>query len=109
MHEILTTVDFTSFVQTFDLNAWDWDSFFKNGKNVAKTFIGGFIGILGVILFGFAAVYLFKVASNKQQRGGHVMEAVIALAIGGLMVFGGYSVLNSMAEGGYDTVNKLGE
>lgn len=108
MYDLIAQMDFGSLVQLFDFNAWDPEQFFKNGGNIAKTIGGAFLGFLGVIAIVFGGTYLARIAFSKQGRGQYVVQAVIALVIGGLLVFGGYSIFDSMAQGGYDKAQELG-
>lgn len=109
MYELFMHFDFGTLLQMFDFNAWDPEDFFKNGENIAKTIGGAFLGFLGVCAIVWGATYLAGVAFKKQQRGQYVVHAVIALVIGGLLAFGGYSLFDSMAQGGYDKAEELGK
>lgn len=109
MLELLNSIDLGSLIHTFDLNAWDPKNMFNNGKDWVKAVGGAFIGLLGTITIVWAAVHLVKVAFSKQGRGGHVLEAVIALVIGGALAFGGISLLTSMSNGGYKSAEELGK
>lgn len=113
MHELLS-LDFATIFQSFDLSAfnlndWDPERLFENGADKGKVIGGAFIGLLGVVVFIFAGWYLAKIAFKKQERGSHVVEAVIALCIGGLLAFGGFSLIEDVGNGGYDTVEDLGK
>ncbi|MFB2114816.1 hypothetical protein ACEY41_12790 [Staphylococcus aureus] len=109
MHDLMTQLDVTPLLQFFDFNAWKPEEFLKNGQNIAKTIGGAVLGFLGVCAIVWGAVYLSRVAFSKQQRGQYVVHAIIALVIGGALTFGGYSLFDSMAQGGYDQARELGD
>ncbi|WP_225549121.1 hypothetical protein [Staphylococcus aureus] len=105
----MTQLDVASLLQFFDFNAWKPEEFLKNGQNIAKTIGGAILGFLGVCAIVWGAICLGRVAFNKQQRGQYVVHALIALVIGGALTFGGYSLFDSMAQGGYDQAKELGD
>lgn len=109
MYDLFAQLDLVSLAQMIDFNAWDPEQFFKNGQNIGKTIGGAFLGLLGVAAILAGGTYLAAIAFKKQQRGTFVIHAIIALVIGGALVFGGYSLFDSMAQGGYDQATKLGE
>jgi drug/metabolite transporter (DMT)-like permease len=109
MYDLFAQMDFLALFQMIDFNAWDLEQFFKNGQNIGKAIGGAFLGLIGVIAVIAGGTYLGVVAFKKQQRGTYVVHAVIALIIGGALAFGGYSLFDSMAQGGYDKTEELGK
>lgn len=109
MLELLTTLDFHSFLDTFMVNDWDWESLFKNGESTAKTVGGAALGALGIIVLIVAGVYLAMVGLSKRSKGQYVWQAVIGIIIGGVLTAGGVSLLTSVSQGSYKSVKELGE
>lgn len=109
MFDLFAQLDFAALAQFIDFNAWDPEQFFKNGQNIGKTVGGAFLGLVGVIAIIAGGTYLGVIAFKKQQRGSYVVHAVIAIVIGGALAFGGYSLFDSMAQGGYDKAEELGK
>ncbi|MCH4519586.1 hypothetical protein [Staphylococcus haemolyticus] len=109
MYDVIAQMDFGALFQVIDFNAWDPEQFFKNGENIAKSIGGAFLGFLGVIAIIAGATYLAKIAFSKQQRGQYVVQALIAIVIGGALAFGSYSLFDSMAQGGFDKAEELGQ
>lgn len=87
---------------------WDITTFFENGQNYAETAGGAFLGLIGVFCLLFAGWKVFHKLVNEQSREswGKVIGLV---ALGGVLLFGGYSMLRDLAEGGKDTVENFGD
>lgn len=89
--------------------AWTLDGLFKGTAKYAKTAGGALITLLGVLLIIFAAFKMFKAVTGQQQGGGEWLKAIVALLLGGALSVGGWKLLNTMASGGKQTIEKLGQ
>lgn len=87
---------------------WDLIEFFTNGQSYAEKAGGAFLGLVGVFCLLFAAWKAFQKLTNEQSR--ESWGKVIALiALGGVLLFGGYQLIADLAEGGKDTVDNFGD
>lgn len=111
MFDLLTLchVDLTHFVNTFISNDWDLGNLLKNATKSVKGWASLFATLLGTITFAVGAWFLFRIVFGKQQRGQYALQAILALVIGGLLVYGGITGLQDMAQGGHKTIEKLGQ
>lgn len=87
---------------------WDLVEFFTNGQDYAEKAGGAFLGVVGVVCLLFAAWKLFQKLVNEQSRESWAKVAGLIM-LGGVLVFGGYSMLSDLAEGGKDTVDNFGD
>lgn len=87
---------------------WDLVEFFTNGQNYAEKAGGAFLGLVGVFCLLFAAWKIFQKLTNEQSRESWGKIAGLVL-LGGVLLFGGYSMLSDLAEGGKDTVDNFGD
>lgn len=109
MFDLLATVDYSSFANTFIANAWDWETLFQNGESTAKTVGGALLSALGIIVLVVAGIYLAMVGLSKRSKGQYVWQAVIGIIIGGVLTAGGVSLLTQVSQGSYKSVKELGE
>lgn len=109
MFDLLATVDYSSFANTFIANDWDWETLFQNGESTAKTVGGALLGALGIIVLVVAGVYLAMVGLSKRSKGQYVWQAVIGIIIGGVLTAGGVTLLTQVSQGSYKSVKELGE
>ncbi|WP_341775909.1 hypothetical protein [Staphylococcus hyicus] len=109
MIDIMTSIDYSLISDHAVFGAsWDPTNFFKNAQNIGKTIGGAFLGLLGIIALIYGGAYLYQVATSNQQKGGLVVKAIIAFIIGGMLVVGGFKLIEDIATGGYNQVEKLG-
>ncbi|ADK68926.2 MULTISPECIES: hypothetical protein [Gordonia] len=87
---------------------WDLVEFFTNGQDYAEKAGGAFLGVVGVVCLLFAAWKIFQKLTNEQSRESWGKVAGLVL-LGGVLLFGGYSMISDLAEGGKDTVDNFGD
>mgnify|MGYP006947859856 FL=1 len=106
---MLSTLNLDHFLAAFDFNAWSVDNLIDNAGKTAKRWISGIIIIIGVIIFLISAWFVLKIFTTQQGRGGHAMWAILGCAAGGLLMYGGFSTLNTMGKGLSQSVKDLGK
>lgn len=89
-------------------SGWSLDNLIPNAKNKIAVWGGGLVTLLGVVVLFFAAYKFFKAVTSQQGAGKFAMDGGIALLVGGAMTAGGWVLLNSIANGGNQTIKTLG-
>lgn len=97
-----------SLIHSFDMNAWTVDSFLSNLGSSFKRWTSLIMTVLGVLAIIVAAWFGFKVVTDKQQRGKWLLDFVIAMAVAGLLLTGGYALFNSISSGVSNSVKRMG-
>ena len=108
MVDMLSQVDVGTILHSFDMNAWTVDSFLSNLSSSFKRWTGLVMTVLGVISILAAAWFMFKVITDKQQRGKYILDLIIALVAAGLLLFGGYSLFSSISSGISSSAKQMG-
>lgn len=88
--------------------AWDIGSFLNNTKSTLQSWGSSLIILIGVVM---VIVSVYKIASGlishgKQQTNWAI--AIILLIVGGAFMVGGWTFVNTVAQGGGTTINDLG-
>jgi hypothetical protein len=86
---------------------WELDNFFNNAQDTAKTIGGSFLGLLGVAAVIVAGTFFVqKLISENSRRS---WFSIIALLLaGGLLIVGGFTILQDIASGAQETIVDLG-
>lgn len=90
---------------------WSVENLLANGTTLAQTIGGALLGLLGTILIVWVGVLLFrKFISNEDQGPNKVGwgKIVMALIVGGLLLFGGYSIIRDVGGGLQTTITDMG-
>lgn len=99
----------THFMDTFVSNDWSIDQLLKNANKNAKKWGGLFFGLLGTVCFLWGGGHFGAVVFSKQGKGRFAWLGILALIIGGLLAYGGFSMFVEMSQGGLDSVRDLGK
>lgn len=89
-------------------SGWNITTFFENGKDMAETAGGAFLGLIGVIALLVAGFKLFQKLTNEQSRESWA-KIVGLIVLGGVLLYGGYAMLANLAEGGKNTIDEFGD
>jgi uncharacterized membrane protein len=87
---------------------WTLDTALKNFENFLKNEGGVVLAIVGVLLILFAGFKFAKAIWGQQEKGKNATVGGIAIIVGGAMLFGGWSLFSTMANGGNSTVQQMG-
>ena len=89
--------------------AWDLNSFLNNVKQYARQIAAPALGVLGVVLLAYAGYKIFRAIMGRAgSEGPEWGKAILALIFGGALLFGSYTLMESIGRGGLQTVNKFG-
>lgn len=90
-----------------DSGGWDLVEFFTNGQDYAETGFAAFLGLAGVVAIGWSAFLIIKKLSSERSQ--ESWPRIIGLLfVGGLALFGGWSMFSNLASGAKDTVDEFG-
>ncbi|MDR3360386.1 MAG: hypothetical protein LBO20_07035 [Bifidobacteriaceae bacterium] len=90
-----------------DGSGWEIGNFFDNAQESVKTIGGGFLGLLGVACLIFSGTFLVqKLVSENSRRSWFTIIAL--LLIGGMLMVGGFVILQDIASGAQETIVELG-
>lgn len=88
---------------------WDLVSALTNAKNYGEIIGAAVMGLAGVIVLIVAIVFVVKKLVGNDRGEQKSWLLIIAMTIvAGLLLFGGWSMIESIAEGGNTTINDLG-
>jgi uncharacterized membrane protein len=88
-------------------SGWEISNFFTNAQTSAKTIGGGFLGLLGVVcLIAGGTFAVQKLMSENSRKSWFTVIALIL--VGGLLLVGGFTIIQSIAEGAQTTIVELG-
>lgn len=90
---------------------WSLQEMLDNAKPMLEKLGGGFLVLLGVVLIIYAGILVFKAIAGGQQSGSKASlwgKVILAFTFGGVLAFGGYSLLEKVAKGGEETLKMLG-
>ncbi|MDU6254945.1 MAG: hypothetical protein E6618_12145 [Staphylococcus warneri] len=107
--DFLSSLNIDHLFAAFDFNAWTVDNLLKNAGNTMKRWVALALVVLGAIVFLFGGWLLSKVIFSQQQKGSNAMWSLIALAIGGLLMYNGFNSLNTIGKGLSQSVKDLGK
>ena len=86
---------------------WDINSFLTNGKDYGTKIVAGVMALIGVAAIGYAAWMAFKKVTDERTQ--HTWgKALMALVLGGVLLFGGWKMVSNLAEGGKNTFDQFG-
>ena len=88
---------------------WDLISAINNSKNYAATFGGAFVGLIGIAVIIWAVFQLgLKIIGSEKGRQTSWFMVIAGIVVGGALVYGGWQLIMSVAQGGHQTINDLG-
>ncbi|MDR0594186.1 MAG: hypothetical protein LBG60_13235 [Bifidobacteriaceae bacterium] len=88
-------------------SGWEIGNFFTNAQTSLKSIGAVFLGLLGVVcLIAGATFVVQKLMSEHSRRSWFTVIALIL--VGGLLLVGGFSIVQSIASGAQETVVELG-
>lgn len=88
---------------------WDLISALTNSGNYGKKVGGAIIVVFGIILIIYGVFKVFKAITGREgSEGPQWFKAALALIAGGAMEFGAWTLFESIANGGQNTVSQLG-
>lgn len=90
--------------------SWDIGTFLNKGGQTLKQWAGYLIVIFGIAML-VAAVYMLTKGLIGQGKGQPVpwMTILLLIVIGGALLAGGFSFLETVAGGGKKTIEDLGQ
>jgi len=88
--------------------AWDLASALTNATAYVKLIGGGFLTLLGVVAIIYGGYLLVKKLMAGQQNQDSWIKIVILIIIGGALSVSGFSLIATIAAGGKDTIEDLG-
>lgn len=91
----------------FVLGAQDPGSWIDNGKEKLVEWGGKGAAFLGTALIILGLWFLFKVVGSKSGRGKNALLFLAACVVGGILIYGGVSFLESISSGGYNGVKGI--
>lgn len=105
----LVTTHMNHLFAALDFNAWTMDNLLRNAGATMKRWVALALIVLGAVVFLFGGWLLSKVIFSQQQKGVNAMWSLIALAIGGLLMYNGFNTLNTIGKGLSQSIKDLGK
>lgn len=87
---------------------WTLDNALRNFQHFLQRDGGYVLAIVGVLLILFAGFKFAKAIWGQQEKGKNATIGGIAIVVGGAMLFGGWGLFSTMANGGNTTVQQMG-
>lgn len=88
---------------------WDLISAIQNSKNYTATFGGAVVGLIGFVIIIWAVFQLaLKITGSEKGRQTSWFMVIFAIVVSGAMIYGGWQLIMSVAQGGHQTINDLG-
>lgn len=91
----------------FVLGASDPGSWIDNGREKLVEWGGKGAAFLGTALILLGLWFAFKIISSKSNRGLNALLFLGACVVGGVLIYGGVSFLESISSGGYNGVKSI--
>lgn len=107
--DLLSMTHIDHLFAALDFNAWTVDNLLKNAGNTAKRWVALAFVVIGALVFLFGGWFLGKVIFSQQQKGSNALWALVALGIGGLLMYNGFNSLNTIGKGLSQSVKDLGK
>lgn len=89
-------------------SSWSVTNFLNNATSQIQEWLGALIVLIGFVMVGFGVYQIAKglISHGKQQTNWVI--AILLLIMGGALVAGGFSLVMTIAEGGKQTIEDLG-
>lgn len=87
---------------------WDLGTFLANATDTIQGWGGLFLILIGVVMIIVAG---YKIATGLMSDNKQVswVKVVVLLIAGGVLAFGGYTIISDMASLGKNTIEQLGQ
>lgn len=88
---------------------WDLVDAIENFGDLISDGGAVLVLVIGLIIMIWAAITIAKALMSRQGGTAEWVKGGVGILVGGAFIAGGWELLQSLGEGGTDTIKRLGE